>query len=62
MFKTSKMCLECNYIKNRKIERPNLEQLKKDIDELGYSGTGRKYNVSDNSIRKWLKNMTVIKT
>ena len=58
MHKDSKYCSKCNYIKLRKIERPNLENLKKEIDELGYSGTGRKYNVSDNAIRKWLKNMT----
>jgi hypothetical protein len=58
MHKDSKYCSKCNYIKLRKIERPNLENLKKEIDELGYTGTGRKYNVSDNAIRKWLKNMT----
>ena len=29
------------------------EQLIKEINELGYCGTGRKYNVSDNAIRKW---------
>jgi hypothetical protein len=29
-------------------------QLKDDIN-LGYKGTGRKYGVSDNSIRKWIK-------
>ena len=40
---------------SRKIERPPYEQLMKEIDELGYKGTGRKYNVSDNSIRKWRK-------
>jgi transposase-like protein len=28
----------------------------KEIGELGYTGTGRKYGVSDNSIRKWKKN------
>ena len=39
----------------RKVERPSLEQLKIDVEELGYCGTGRKYSVSDNSIRKWLK-------
>jgi hypothetical protein len=55
MHKDSKYCSKCNYIKLRKIERPNLENLKKEIDELGYTGTGRKYNVSDNAIRKWLK-------
>ena len=38
-------------IKNRPIK----EQLLEDIKNLGYSGTGRKYNVSDNCIRKWIK-------
>ena len=39
----------------RKIERPDNETLIKEIEELGYSATGRKYGVSDNAIRKWLK-------
>ena len=55
IFKTSKMCSECNSIKSRKVDRPSLEQLKEDILNLGYSGTGRKYGVSDNSVRKWIK-------
>ena len=42
-------------IKQRKVKRPSLDILQKEIDELGYSGTGRKYGVSDNSIRKWIK-------
>lgn len=37
----------------RKSERPTFDVLLNDIFELGYSGTGRKYNVSDNTIRKW---------
>lgn len=42
--------------KQRKIKiRPSKEQLLKEIQELGYLGTGRKYGVSDNAIRKWLK-------
>ena len=40
---------------SRKVERPSIKVLRKDIDRLGYSGTGRKYGVSDNSVRKWLK-------
>ncbi len=36
-------------------DRPSLESLLKDTDELGYAGTGRKYSVSDNTIRKWIK-------
>jgi iron-sulfur cluster repair protein YtfE (RIC family) len=39
----------------RKTERPPYNVLKNDINELGFLGTGRKYGVSDNSIRKWIK-------
>lgn len=39
----------------RKVKRPDIETLIKEIDELGYRGTGRKYGVSDNTIRKWVK-------
>ena len=42
-------------IEKRIVERPSLNQLQDEIKKLGYSGTGRKYGVSDNSIRKWLK-------
>ena len=41
--------------KQRKIERPDKNILIEEINKLGYSGTGRKYGVSDNAIRKWLK-------
>ncbi len=53
------LCQECyskSQQKQRKIlNRPSLEQLLKDTKELGFLGTGRKYEVSDNSIRKWIK-------
>jgi len=42
-------------LKQRKVKRPSYEQLLSEIKELGYSGTGRKYGVSDNAIRKWVK-------
>lgn len=35
--------------------RPKFEFLKKEIEELGYVGVGRKYGVSDNAVRKWAK-------
>lgn len=54
--KKSKNCEECFHNNRRKVERPSLEQLKKEVEEFGYSATGRKYGVSDNAIRKWLKN------
>jgi hypothetical protein len=48
-------CYSCYHKSMRKAVRPPKEQLLKEIEELGYCGTGRKYGVSDNAIRKWLK-------
>lgn len=53
--KSSKKCEDCFHKERRKIERPPLKQLMKDVDEFGFSATGRKYGVSDNAIRKWIK-------
>jgi 5-methylcytosine-specific restriction endonuclease McrA len=53
--KRSKTCELCYQIKNRKVGRPEKEILLKDVETLGYSATGRKYGVSDNAVRKWLK-------
>jgi hypothetical protein len=41
--------------KTRKVERPPHEQLLSEVDRLGYLAVGRKYGVSDNAIRKWLR-------
>jgi 5-methylcytosine-specific restriction endonuclease McrA len=51
-------CEKCDEeikIKRRKVERPSKEILLKLVNDIGFSATGRKYGVSDNSIRKWLK-------
>ena len=53
--KGAKKCKECSSVNQRKVERPSYEQLLKDIEETNYSTTGRKYSVSDNTIRKWIK-------
>jgi hypothetical protein len=50
----STMCEKCWSMKNRRVERPPFNQLLSEITEMGYSGVGRKYGVSDNTIRKWL--------
>jgi hypothetical protein len=39
----------------RKIERPPYEQLLKEVSDTSYLATGKKYGVSDNAIRKWIK-------
>lgn len=54
ILKQSKKCKSCVAKSRRKVERPSYDQLIKEVEELGYSGTGRKYNVSDNAIRKWI--------
>jgi hypothetical protein len=53
--KNSKRCNCCEKLTRRKVERPEYKKLLLDVNELGFSATGRKYGVSDNSIRKWLK-------
>lgn len=54
-WKTSKSCVDCSKKLQRKVERPSLEQILKDIKETNYVLTGKKYGVSDNTIRKWIK-------
>lgn len=49
------ICHECSSKKQRKVERPIYSTLMENIEELGYVGTGKKYGVSDNTIRKWKK-------
>ena len=51
----AKACNTCNEFHQRKVQRPSYEQLQKEINDFGYSATGRKYGVSDNAIRKWIK-------
>ena len=57
--KRHKRCVFCmgKYlsIKKRTKNRPPLEVLEKETKEMGFVKTGKKYNVSDNAIRKWIK-------
>jgi transposase-like protein/Zn finger protein HypA/HybF involved in hydrogenase expression len=53
--KYSKICSVCSSNKQRTVVRPSYEDLMKEIKELGYCGTGRKYGVSDNAVRNWKK-------
>jgi transposase-like protein len=39
----------------RKVKRPTYEQLIEETTELGFSAVGRKYGVSDNAVRKWIR-------
>lgn len=39
----------------RKVDRPSRDPLEADLSHMGYVAVGRKYGVSDNVIRKWLR-------
>jgi hypothetical protein len=39
----------------RRVERPPYEQLLAEIEATSYCAVGRKYGVSDNAVRKWVK-------
>jgi hypothetical protein len=63
----STRCNECT-IKNtiinniKKTNRPSLEELAEDLKSLkSYINVGKKYNVSDTAIRKWIKSYNKIK-
>jgi|LakMenEpi03Aug12_release.lakeMendotaPanAssembly.Ray.scaffolds.fasta_scaffold412870_2 hypothetical protein len=43
------------YVSRRKTNRPSYVVLVEDVKNYGYTKTGKKYGVSDNSIRKWIK-------
>jgi hypothetical protein len=53
----SKCCWQCSNQRrvNNHPTRPELPVLLQDINNLGYNGAGRKYDVTDNAIRKWVK-------
>jgi hypothetical protein len=39
----------------RKVERPSYEQLMDDVKSMSFVAIGRKYGVSDNAVRKWIR-------
>lgn len=46
-------CISCSRIISRKVERPDRETLKLLIREQSFLNIGKKFQVSDNAIRKW---------
>jgi hypothetical protein len=42
-------------LKLRRVERPGHEQLLREVTAAGFAAVGRRYGVSDNAIRKWLR-------
>lgn len=50
---------ECAKLAQQKVERPSRNELKKMIRESTFVFIGKKYGVSDNTIRKWCKTMNL---
>ena len=47
--------IPCRALARRKVIRPSLDILLKEIEETNFVSVGKKYGVSDNAIRKWIK-------
>jgi hypothetical protein len=53
---SSNKCIKCHNLSQRTVNRPEIQILIEDVKKNGYSKVGRKYGVSDNAIKKWIKN------
>lgn len=51
----AKICRKC-YNDQYNANKPNYEELILDIENLGYMGSSKKYNVSSTTIRNWTRN------
>jgi len=52
----SKTCVNCYAIKQRKVkDRPDKQILLQMVKETSFEAVGRKYGVSSNAVRKWIK-------
>ena len=57
----AKYCsITCSTHTQRKVVRPSKEELKTLIETTSWVQIGRMYNVSDNAVRKWAKNYSII--
>lgn len=52
-YSKSGLCPDCWHKMNRKIERPTREELKDMIRNESFTSIGKKFGISDNSIKKW---------
>lgn len=56
LYPNQKYCSQkCSHINQQRVERPNREIFKSEIRSIPFLQIGKKYGVSDNTIRKWCK-------
>jgi transposase-like protein len=51
----AKWCRPCSRKRSRKVERPSLESLLKDRETMTMDAVGRKYGVTGNAVKKWIR-------
>lgn len=52
----AKRCKSCNFLKSRKVkDRPSKESIESLLESKSFVDVGKLFNVSDNTIRSWLK-------
>lgn len=56
----SLVCQDCSHRLQRKVERPEKEELKKLLETYTISEIGRKYGVSFQTVKKWAKRYNII--
>jgi len=60
-FKDQKYCCaKCNSISQRKVVRPTKDELEKEISIMPMTLIGKKYGVSDNTVKKWCKSYGIV--
>lgn len=62
IYKGSKLCIYCYNLSRRKTKRPSREELKEMIRNIPFIQIGKKYNVSDSTIRKWCDSYNLPRT
>ena len=55
VFGTKYCSLKCSALSRRKTTHPRRKTLAKLMENMSFCAIGRKYNVSDNAVRKWAK-------
>jgi hypothetical protein len=54
-------CLSCASLAKRRVIRPDINTLKKELENSTYVAMGKKYGVSDVTIKKWSNNISFVK-
>lgn len=57
----SGVCKRCTSVLARKVEWPSKEVIETDMEVLSMRAIGRKYKVSDNTVRRWAKQYNLLK-